>query len=424
MQPTGTRSLLLKTATGLAILAVCAACSRESAPPATEAAAPTAAATASGALETRPANGVDYKGAFEGQTRVPGIKSEFGLDVTTVAKGLNGAWAFEFLPDGRVLVTERQGNLRIVGTDGTVSAPLKGLPKVLAQGQGGLLDVALDPQFATNRTIYWSYAEPRDGGSGTALAKGVLAANDSGVEQVQVIFRQMPTFASNLHFGSRIVFTPDGKLFLALGERSVPEARVHSQDLNSHFGKVVRLNTDGSAPSDNPFVGRSDAKPEIWSYGHRNIQAAALAPDGKLWAIEHGPRGGDELNQPQAGLNYGWPVISYGIEYSGDTIGEALTAKEGMEQPVYYWDPVIAPSGMVVYSGAMFPEWQGNVLVGGLVSSKLVRLQLENGKVTGEEWLLQDRGQRIRDVQQGPDGAVYVVTEAPDGELLRIGRKS
>jgi glucose/arabinose dehydrogenase len=295
---------------------------------------------------------------------------------------------------------------------------------VYFEGQGGLLDVALDPQFAGYRTIYWTYAEPRDGGNGTALAKGVLSANDSAVENVQVIFRQMPTFASRLHFGSRIVFTPDGKLFLALGERSVPEARVHSQDLNSHFGKVVRLNLDGSVPEDNPFVGRSDAKPEIWSYGHRNIQAAALDAEGKLWTIEHGPRGGDELNQPQAGLNYGWPVITYGIEYAGPKIGEGITAKEGMEQPVYYWDPVIAPSGMIVYDGSMFPEWQGNIFVGGLTSTKLVRLQMQDGKVVGEEWLLQDRGGRIRDVRQGPDGAIYIVTEAPDGELLKLSRQS
>jgi glucose/arabinose dehydrogenase len=241
---------------------------------------------------------------------------------------------------------------------------------------------------------------------------------------VQVIFKQMPTFKSNLHFGSRIVFTPDNKLFLGLGERSMPESRVHSQDLNSHFGKVVRLNLDGSVPSDNPFVGRSDAKPEIWSYGHRNIQAATLAPDGKLWAIEHGPRGGDELNQPQAGLNYGWPVITYGIEYAGPKIGDGITAKEGMEQPVYYWDPVIAPSGMIVYDGAMFPEWQGNIFVGGMASMKLVRLQLESGKVTGEEWLLTDRSQRIRDVKQGPDGAIYVLSEAADGAITRIAKKS
>lgn len=429
MNPTAKHSSLLKAATSIAILAVCAACSREATPPAAnEAAAPPAATTASAAagapLETRPPNGVDFKPAFEGQTRVPGVASTVQFDLTDVATGVKSGWAFEFLPDGRILFTEREGNLRIVGKDGKISAPLKGLPKVFFEGQGGLLDVALDPQFASNRTIYWTYAEPREGGNGTALAKGVLSADDSSVEKVQVIFRQMPTFKSNLHFGSRIVFTPDNKLFLALGERSMPESRVHSQDLNSHFGKVVRLNLDGSVPSDNPFVGRSDAKPEIWSYGHRNIQAATLAPDGKLWTIEHGPRGGDELNHPQAGLNYGWPVITYGIEYAGPKIGDGITAKEGMEQPVYYWDPVIAPSGMIVYDGAMFPEWQGNIFVGGMASMKLVRLQLEGGKVTGEEWLLTDRGQRIRDVKQGPDGAIYVLSEAADGAITRIAKKS
>lgn len=426
MALTQTHSSLLKAAT-LSLLALCAACSREAAQPApeTNGSAPPAAAAAPGApLETRPPNGVDFKPAFAGQTRAPGLKSELPLDVSVVAKDLNGAWAFEFLPDQRILVTERRGDLRIIGTDGKVSAPLEGLPKVYFEGQGGLLDVAIDPQFASNRTIYWTYAEPRDGGNGTALAKGVLAANDSAVENVQVIFRQMPTFDSKLHFGSRIVFTPDGKLFLALGERSMPESRVHSQDLNSHFGKVVRLNLDGSVPNDNPFVGRSDAKPEIWSYGHRNIQAATLDAQGKLWTIEHGPRGGDELNQPQAGLNYGWPVITYGIEYAGPKIGDGITAKEGMEQPVYYWDPVIAPSGMIVYDGSVFPEWQGNIFVGGMASTRLVRLQMQDGKVAGEEWLLQDRGKRIRDVKQGPDGAIYVVTEAPDGELLKLSRKS
>ncbi len=425
MTPIQKRPALLNTATCLAILAVCAACSRENPPqPAADAARSTTPSKPGEPLELREPNGTDFNPAFVGQTRVGGLQSAFELDVSEVAKDIASGWAFEFLPDQRILVTERQGNLRIVGKDGQLSAPLKGLPKVYFEGQGGLLDVALDPQFATNRTLYWTYAEPREGGNGTALAKGVLSADESSVEQVQVIFRQMPTYAGNLHFGSRIVFTPDGKLFLALGERSNPDARVHSQDLNSHFGKVVRLNLDGSVPADNPFVGRSDAKPEIWSYGHRNIQAATLDASGTLWTIEHGPRGGDELNQPQAGLNYGWPVITYGIEYSGPKIGEGLTAKEGMEQPVYYWDPVIAPSGMIVYDGSMFPEWQGNIFVGGLASMKLVRLQMQEGKVVGEEWLLSDRGRRIRDVRQGPDGAIYVVTEAADGELLKISRKS
>jgi glucose/arabinose dehydrogenase len=425
MDLTHMRSPLLKVA-ALSLLALGAGCSREAAQPSADVdeSPASAAAATSGPLETRPPNGEDFKPAFPEQTRAPGLKSEFPIDVSAVAKGLNGAWAFEFLPDGRILVTERRGNLRIVGKDGTLSEPIKGLPKVYFEGQGGLLDVALDPQFASNRTIYWTYAEPREGGNGTALAKGVLSADDTKLEKVQVIFRQMPTFQSNLHFGSRIVFAPDGTLFVALGERSVPEARVHAQDLNSHFGKVVRLNPDGSVPEDNPFVGRSDAKPEIWSYGHRNIQAAALDAEGKLWTIEHGPRGGDELNQPQAGRNYGWPVITYGIEYAGPKIGEGITAKEGLEQPVYYWDPVIAPSGMIFYDGEMFPEWKGNIFVGGLASMKLVRLELRDGKVVGEEWLLTDRGERIRDVKQGPEGAIYVVTEAPDGEILKLSRGS
>jgi glucose/arabinose dehydrogenase len=416
-------------ASSLAILIACSACSREGAVPAANAAplSGVPAGAAPNALETRPRNSGNYDPAFPGQTRVRGLESKIALDVSTIAEGLNSPWAFEFLPDGRVLVTERPGTLRIIDKQGKLSAPVAGLPAVFAQGQGGLLDVALDPQFATNRTIYWSYAEPREGGNGTALAKGVLTENgaDVSVTNVQVIFRQQPTFQSNLHFGSRIVFSPDGsKLFLSLGERALPESRVHSQDLDSHFGKVVRLNLDGSVPGDNPFVGRSDAKPEIWSYGHRNVQAATLDADGKLWTIEHGPLGGDELNQPQPGHNYGWPVITYGIEYSGEKIGDGITAREGLEQPVYYWDPVIAPSGMIFYSGAMFPEWRGNIFVGGMASQKLVRLQLESGKVVGEEWLLQDRHARIRDVKQGPDGAIYVITESGNGSLLRVGRKT
>src|SRR5690606_24221284 len=299
-------------------------------------------------LQTRDRNGVDDEPAIEGQTRAPGIRDSVQLDVQEVATGLNLPWAVELLPDGRFLVTERPGALRIVGADGKLSAPVTGLPQLFTAGQGGLLDVALDPAFATNRTIYFSYAEPREGGNGTALAKAVL--NESGgsasLGNLTVIFRQMPTFESSLHFGSRIAFAPDGKLFLALGERSMPASRVQSQDLNSHFGKIVRLNPDGSVPQDNPFVGQQGAKPEIWSYGHRNIQAATIdSATGTLWEVEHGPRGGDELNRPEPGKNYGWPVISYGIEYQGPKIGDGITQRAGMEQPLYYWDPVIAPSG-------------------------------------------------------------------------------
>lgn len=407
----------------LVSLAVLSACSRE--PTSGESSTTAAVSPANEPLpspETRERNGVDYTPAFENQTRAPGMKSDVTLDVQPVAEGLQSPWAFEFLPDHRILVTERSGNLRVVGTDGKLSEPAKGLPKVYFEGQGGLLDVALDPQFATNSTIYWSYAEPREGGNGTALAKGVLKEDGGSfsVTGVQVIFRQMPTMESSLHFGSRIVFAPDGKIFLALGERSILPGRVQSQDLNSHFGKIVRINTDGSVPSDNPFVGRNDAKPEIWSYGHRNIQAATLDSNGRLWEVEHGPRGGDELNRPEPGKNYGWPIITYGIEYQGPKIGDGITAQDGLEQPVYYWDPVIAPSGMIFYSGDLFPQWKGDVFIGGLSSTKLVRLKIENDKVVGEEWLLQDRNSRIRDVQQGPDGAIYVIAEGPNTSILRI----
>lgn len=375
-------------------------------------------------LEARLPNGQDQQPAFPGQTRAPGIDSGIELDVQTVASGLDKPWAFQFLPDGNILLTEKPGRLRILNAHGSLSAPTEGLPAVVEIGQGGLLDVALDPDFANNSVIYWSYAEARDGGNGTTLARGLLDRSGTvpQLNEVKVLFRQQPALDSRLHFGSRIVFRPDGTLFLTLGERSIPEGRIQAQDLASHLGKVIRIDKDGSVPADNPFAGKPGARPEIWSYGHRNIQAAALDPGtGKLWTIEHGARGGDELNQPQAGLNYGWPIIAYGIEYRGDPIGEGLTAKLGLEQPVYYWDPVIAPSGMTFYTGEMFPEWKGSIFVGGLAGLKLVRLQLQDGHVTAEEWPLQ--GRRIRDVRQGPDGAIYVVTDGPNAELLRLARK-
>jgi glucose/arabinose dehydrogenase len=345
------------------------------------------------------------------------------LQVSEVATGLSAPWAVEVLPDGRFLVTERTaGNLRIIGTDGKLSEPVAGMLPVLAQGQGGLLDVALDPAFATHRTIYWTFAEPREGGNGTAVAKGVL--NESGgkasLNNVSVIFRQMPTFQSPLHFGSRIAFARDGKMFVSLGERSMPASRVQAQQLDGHFGKVVRLNTDGTPAQGNPFANRAGAKAEIWSYGHRNPQAATVdSATGKLWVVEHGPRGGDELNLVEPGKNYGWPVITYGIDYPGPPIGEGIQKRDGMEQPVYYWDPVIAPSGMIVYRGPLFPQWQGDIFIGALGGMKLVRLDMEGDKVVGEEWLLEDQRARIRDVQQGPDGSIYVLTEST-GKLLRL----
>jgi glucose/arabinose dehydrogenase len=380
-------------------------------------------AAAGAPLETRDRNGKDYQPAFAGQTRVAGVDSQQKLDIQVVAKGLTSPWAVELLPDGRFLVTERGGSLRIVAADGTVSAPVQGLPAVLASGQGGLLDVALDPDFARNKTIYWSFSEARDGGNGTSLAKGVLTeqGGTAKLDGVQVIFRQQPALNSSLHFGSRIAFGRDGKLFLSLGERSIPAGQVQAQDLNSHLGKVVRINTDGTVPSDNPFVGRANAKPEIWSWGHRNVQGATIdSATGKLWTIEHGPRGGDELNQPRAGLNYGWPIISYGIDYSGRKMTEGIQQKEGMEQPVYYWDPVIAPGGLMVYQGNLFPKWKGSIFIGALGGQKLVRLQMEGDKVVGEEWLLPGRNQRVRDVQQGPDGSIYVLNESGAESLLRL----
>lgn len=373
-------------------------------------------------LETRPPNS-DYKPAFPGQTRAPGVRSEVALQVTPVVTGLQRPWAFDFLPDGRMIVTEIEGRIRIAGTDGRLSAPAAGLPKVDARDQGGLLDVAVDPDFARNQTIFFSYAEPRQGGNGTALARARLVDGPQPrLEDVQVIFRQMPTYESTMHYGSRIVFAADGTLFLTLGERSHRASRVHAQDLGSDFGKIVRINKDGSIPKDNPFVGKAGARPEIWSYGNRNVQAAALHPvTHQLWEIEHGPRGGDELNLIQAGRNYGWPVISYGIEYSGQKMPGGATAHEGMEQPNYYWDPVIAPSGMIFYTGELFPGWRNNIFVGGLESQRLVRLVLEGDRVVGEEWLLQDQDERIRDVGQGPDGAIYVAVDG--GSILRVAPK-
>jgi glucose/arabinose dehydrogenase len=337
--------------------------------------------------------------------------------VTEVARGLEHPWAVAFLPDGRLLVTERPGRLRIVGRDGRLSSPVAGVPDVYASGQGGLLDVVLDPKFNENRTIYLSFAEAGEGGAGTAVARAQLG--DGRLENVRVIYRQLPKVRGGAHFGSRIVFRRDGTMFITQGDRLSYREQV--QDLQSLLGKVVRINSDGSIPKDNPFVGRSDARPEIWSYGHRNVQSAALHPDtGALWTVEHGARGGDELNHPEAGKNYGWPVISYGREYSGLPIGRGITSKAGMEQPVYYWDPVIAPSGMAIYTGDKYPGWKGSYFIGSLTPGALVRLTLQNGRVTREERYLGDLNERIRDVRQGPDGLLYIATDSPDGRVLRL----
>lgn len=371
-------------------------------------------------LETRPPEASDQDSAFPEQTRACGVTSDVNFDVVVLAEGLEHPWAVEPLPDGSFLVTERPGRMRMITAESAVGEPITGLPEVDARRQGGLLDVELDPNFNTNRTIYWSYSEPREGGNGTAVARGILSDDGSAVSNVEVIFRAMPTYDGTLHFGSRLNFDEEGLLYVTTGDRSDAPMRRHAQELDNHLGKTLRIRPDGSVPDSNPFVGEEGAEPEIFSLGHRNIQSAAMDPHGRYWIIEHGTRGGDEVNLVEAGQNYGWPRQAYGIEYSGEPIPNAAPEPGGFRQPVYYWDPVIAPSGAEWYMGDAFPEWRGSLFVGALREQRLVRLEIENQQVTGEEHLLTDRGQRIRDVREGPDGLLYVVTDQEDGELWQI----
>jgi aldose sugar dehydrogenase len=343
------------------------------------------------------------------------------ISVQSIAEGLSHPWAIDFLPDGNMIVTERQGKMRIVTKAGGLGEPLSGVPDVDARGQGGLLDVAVHPDFARSRLIYWSYAEAGPGGNSTAVARGRLSEDGTSLMDVKVIFSQKPKLRSNAHFGSRLVFDGNGHLFVTLGERSKAKTRGQAQKLNSHLGKIVRLTEEGQVPSDNPFVNKPGALPETWSYGHRNPQAAAINPaTGALWEIEHGPLGGDEINIPEPGKNYGWPVISYGVNYDGSPVGSGKKEMPGMAPPIYQWTPVISPSGMAFYTGELFPQWKGNLFVGGLSATALVRLELDGNKVAHEERLLHDLGLRIRDVAQGPDGALYVVTDEDDGQILRL----
>jgi aldose sugar dehydrogenase len=369
-------------------------------------------------LERREANAPSQRPTFPGQTRACGVTSNAAFDVTVVTKALDSPWAVEPLADGNLLVTEKSGNLRIVSAAGEVGSPIGGVPAVDDGGQGGLLDVALSPTFATDRTIYWSYTEPRQGGNATSVARGVLTADRKRLENVRVIFRALPTHAGRLHFGSRLAFGRDGMLYITLGERSDRSIRPQAQHMDSHMGKIIRIRPDGTVPPDNPFAGQKNALPEIWTLGHRNVQSAAFDPQGRLWIVEHGAKGGDEVNLIEKGKNYGWPVVTFGEEYSGDPIANSATTRPGFVDPVYYWDPVIAPSGAEVYTGNAFPAWKGNLFVGALREQRLVRLVIENNKVVGEEHLLADRGERVRDVRQGPEGALYVVTDG--GELWRI----
>jgi len=335
-----------------------------------------------------------------------------------VTSGLANPWAVAFIEGGRFLVTERRGRMRVVEPDGRRGPPLGGLPQVAAAGQGGLLDLVLDSDFASNRTLYFCFSEPGEGGNSTALARARLAGNRARLEDVRVIFSQRPKVESSMHFGCRIVEARDGTLFLTLGERY--SRMQDAQRLDNHLGKIVRVTKDGAPAPGNPFIGRADALPEIWSYGHRNSQGAALAPDGRFWMHEHGPQGGDELNLPEAGRNYGWPVITYGENYGGGKIGEGITAHAGMEQPVYYWVPSIAPSGMVFLTSDRYgKEWNGNLFLGSLKFGYLARLEMADGKVLREHRLFQGLG-RVRDVRQGPDGLLYLLTDSSDGQLLRV----
>lgn len=378
-------------------------------------------------VDPRPPNAPTQKPAFPGQTRAPEQKLNVAFDVVQVLDGLRNPWGMAFLPSGKMLVTERVGFLRLVNADGSLMPqPVNGLPATDNRGQGGLLDVVLDPNFATNNLIYWSYAEPKENGTNnTAVARGKLVETPPvRVENVQVIYRQTPSLSSTLHYGSRLVFAKDGTLFITHGERSITEGRMQAQRLDGLLGKVARINPDGSIPKDNPFVGKEGAKPEIFSIGHRNIQSAALHPTtGELWEVEHGTRGGDEIDIVRKGKDYGWPTVAYGIEYNGQPITGGATAQAGTEQPIYYWDPVIGPSGMAFYTGDLFPSWKGSLFIGGHQTNDLVRVSLDGEKITGEERLLTDQTRRIRvrDVRQGPDGALYLLSdEVVTGRLLKL----
>lgn len=375
----------------------------------------------SASVETKAPNS-DYKPAFTGQTRIGSVKTTTPYEHKVLTEALKSPWGITSLPDGRLLITEREGTMRLVTQSGQVSDPITGLPAVNAGGQGGLLGVRVDPEFATNRMVYWVFSESRSDGNLTAVAKGKLSADEKKIENPTVIYRATPAYKGTLHYGGRILVGQDGNLVISTGERSDLVTRPQAQSLNSGLGKVIRITKDGQPASGNPFTGNANARPELYSYGHRNVQGLAVHPvTGDIWEGEFGPRGGDEINRIQPGKNYGWPTITYGIEYSGEKVGAGIQQKEGLEQPVYYWDPVVSPSGMTFYTSDAMPEWKNNLFVGALSGMHIVRLVIENNKVVGEERLVADQLQRFRDITQGNDGALYAVTD--QGRLYRIFKK-
>lgn len=372
-------------------------------------------------VETKDPN-TTYEPAFQGQTRVAGVKSATAYEGKVLTEELDRPWGLTSLPDGRLLITEKAGNMRIASLSGELSAPITGIPGVNTSGQGGLLGITLDPDFEQNRMVYWAFSESLADGNLTSVAKGKLSADETKIEGARVIYRATPAYDGTLHYGGRILFDNEGNLILSTGERSDMVTRPQAQQLDSSLGKIIRITKEGEPVEGNPFIGQEGAKPEIYSYGHRNVQGLAFHPEtGDLWENEFGPRGGDELNRIEAGENYGWPVITYGIEYGGEIVGEGISQKEGLEQPVYYWDPSISPSGMTFYSSDSIPEWKNNLFIGGLSGMHIARLVIEGNKVTGEERLLESEKQRFRDIVQGKDGALYAVTD--QGRLYRVYKK-
>ncbi len=377
--------------------------------------------SSSTSVETKNPNS-NYKPAFEGQTRIGAVVTKTAYEVKMLDSTLRSPWGIAPLPDGRFIVTEKEGNMRIISATGKPGEHISGVPKVNSRSQGGLLGICIDPAFSTNKMIYWAFSEPLTEGNITSVAKAKLSSDEKSLENVTVIYRATPAARGPYHYGGRVLFAKDGTLFLSTGEHADPDSRFQAQDINSGLGKVIRITTDGKPAPGGPFAGKENARPEVYSYGHRNVQGIAFHPvTGDLWEAEFGPRGGDEVNRIVPGKNYGWPIITYGIDYNGKKFGDSIQQKAGMEQPIYYWDPVISPSGITFYDGSAIAEWKNNLFISSLSGMHICRLVIENNKVIGEERLLSDQKQRFRDIKQGTDGALYAITD--QGKLYRIGKK-